>query len=73
VSVRPGSDFRIEAPKVNVFRLDSHPDRVKSRSRNLKEPNLRTSAGGWFERSETFKYLGQLLPTFLEKLFPEMI
>jgi hypothetical protein len=30
-------------------------------------------SGGWFERSETFEYLGQLLPTFLEKLFPEMI
>jgi len=31
----------------------------------------RSSSG--FERSETFEYLGQLLPTFLEKLFLEMI
>jgi hypothetical protein len=33
----------------------------------------RSSLGGWFERSETFEHLGQLLPTFLEKLFSEMI
>jgi hypothetical protein len=32
----------------------------------------RSSSGGWFERSETFEYLGQLLSTFLEELFPEM-
>jgi hypothetical protein len=30
VSVRPRSDFRVEAPNINVLRLDSHPDRVKS-------------------------------------------
>jgi hypothetical protein len=33
----------------------------------------RSSSGGWFENSEAFEYLGQLLSTFLEKLFPEMI
>jgi hypothetical protein len=31
------------------------------------------SSRRWFERSETFKYLGQLLATLLEKLLPEMI
>jgi hypothetical protein len=33
----------------------------------------RSSAGGWFEGSKTFEYLRQLVPTFLEKLFAEMI
>jgi hypothetical protein len=29
--------------------------------------------GGWLEGSKTFEYLRQLVPTFLEKLFAEMI
>jgi hypothetical protein len=33
----------------------------------------RSSPGGWFEGSKTFEYLRQLVPTFLEKLFAEMI
>ena len=33
----------------------------------------RSSSGGWFEGSKTFEYLRQLVPTFLEKLFAEMI
>jgi hypothetical protein len=33
----------------------------------------RSSSGGWFEGSKTFEYIRQLVPTFLEKLFAEMI
>jgi hypothetical protein len=33
----------------------------------------RSSQGGWLEGSKTFEYLRQLVPTFLEKLFAEMI
>jgi hypothetical protein len=39
----------------------------------VAEANTLPSPGEWFERSEMFEYLGQFLPTFLEKLLPEMV
>jgi hypothetical protein len=60
---------------LELLESEHRPDSPDNRGSGAAKPwELdRSSSGGWFERSETLEYLGQLIPTFLEKLFPEMI